>query len=567
MRVSFGCPWPALSICFAAALLAAPSGELATGEGSFPSPPPEAPELVFRDGAANLQIAMGQTRAMRFRLAPPDGIALTCSGQQLEINRWYRFPESTACIVKAHSPRGRALQIDLLMAAAAEIEKLRPPGRIFSAVTLPDSLDSYPATIEVRLRAPQAGTSETSSEAGERVLDWLLAGLMAVALLGVGGFLLYKRRRRELGRELWKARLTTEPDKAAPAPQPRGQSITEERLEMLQAEFRESDRSLQEQIVRLRSECVTQSDLKTLRDEMNGWVQDFKVAVENAVIKSGQKQAAEVSDLRNLVASQSRTLEQLRDGASQHLVQLLRIIPETAFDDQNMTGSERQLIARSLEESLQSFFVQSVPARDGLDPLKARAMAIRAVVAKITEALGHRFPELAEKLEPCRRELDQIVGEMNELLKAAANRTLNLTFQVEFYASQANRTALTDSIAGALKEQIVKLERPLEHFERRLLALSAATSQTVSDYLDLNIDPQRNDGSAQELMNELLAASGLEQIAPAPGDAFRATEQTVVQIVPPPAASGLASSVARLVTRGFRRNTDVLRKASVILYE
>ncbi len=336
---------------------------------------------------------------------------------------------------------------------------------------------------------------------------------------------------------------------------------------MLEAEFRESDRSLQEQIVRLRSECVTQSDLKTLRDEMNGWVQDFKVAVENAVIKSGQKQAAEVSDLRNLVASQSRTLEQLRDGASQHLVQLLRIIPETAFDDQNMTGSERQLIARSLEESLQSFFVQSVPARDGLDPLKARAMAIRAVVAKITEALGHRFPELAEKLEPCRRELDQIVGEMNELLKAAANRTLNLTFQVEFYASQANRTALTDSIAGALKEQIVKLERPLEHFERRLLALSAATSQTVSDYLDLNIDPQRNDGSAQELMNELLAASGLEQIAPAPGDAFRATEQTVVQIVPPPAASGLASSVARLVTRGFRRNTDVLRKASVILYE
>jgi len=269
----------------------------------------------------------------------------------------------------------------------------------------------------------------------------------------------------------------------------------------------------------------------------------------------------EVNAFEEKLAKQEEIIKKLSAGASEKLAALLKVLPEDY-----LRAAAGQDAAKLLDQAVSDFFVQSVPARDGLKQCKERARAFAGSIDRLLSGLSSDYPEIEERMSPLLDQARRVQEEAEDLLSAAASR-MRLRFDVEFYASKANRERLIDGIASGLKKQIVRIAKPMEYFDHRLLSLAAATAQAASDFLDANVDPQRGNARVQGLLKDLLGAGGLEQIAPAPNEEFRAAEHAVVQMVPRPGGPGGTPSVARLVARGFRRDKEVLRKASVILYE
>jgi molecular chaperone GrpE (heat shock protein) len=185
----------------------------------------------------------------------------------------------------------------------------------------------------------------------------------------------------------------------------------------------------------------------------------------------------------------------------------------------------------------------------------------------LQDGIAPQFPDATERLKPLIDQARQLQSEIEDLLQITSTNRMRLNFEVEFYASKANREGLMTGIATGIKNQIQKVEKPIEYFDRRFRALAAVAAQTASDFLDANVDLKRSDARIQGLLQDVLTATSLEQIAPAPNDEFRASEHAVVQVTPRPGGAGGAPSVARLVSRGFRQGSQIVRKASVILYE
>jgi molecular chaperone GrpE (heat shock protein) len=229
-----------------------------------------------------------------------------------------------------------------------------------------------------------------------------------------------------------------------------------------------------------------------------------------------------------------------------------------------LNAAPGEAIANRLDQTISDVFRASTPRIDGLQDCGRRAECLATEVDRLLQ--GVSAPEMHEKLKPLLNEVRQLQAEMDDLFLASAN-SMRLRFNVDFYTSAANRDRLIDGIGAGLKRQIVKLENPVEYFNRQFQSLAVASAECAADTLDVAVDPKRSQDAIQDLLSGILRAAGLEQIAPKPGEDFRSDEQSATQKMSHPDGKNGPASVGRLITRGFRCGGEVIRRAAVVVYE
>lgn len=238
---------------------------------------------------------------------------------------------------------------------------------------------------------------------------------------------------------------------------------------------------------------------------------------------------------------------------------LLRSLPENY-----LTTNPGESAVNRLDQLIAEIFRQAAPSREGLRECNKRIHAFAMELAHLLQ--GIQVQELTEKLKPMLNDLRHLNVEVDDLLLASGN-TMRLHFEAEFYASSANRDRLIDAIGAGLRKQIVKLENPADYFMGQFHMIAGGSIQMAADILDANVDQMRNNETVQRLFNNLLQASGIEQIAPRSGEEFQAMEHRRLQTVESADGKGRGVRVDRLIERGFRRGNEVIRKAAVIVCE
>ena len=562
-----------------AAVFAQGNVTISTGDLDRPVVQESPHEILMISGRATFEIDTTKVRAFQF-----GGLAgsaeITCDERPVKKRSWYRIERTITCSVEA-SERSK-VRLSVLNEPATKVARLKPVDKLDGWEVKVGS-DPLIAVVDLSFRSakpaavqPTAPTKPSPStppiqehqDSPQSSLLRLAVIAFAVVALGVLGMLLFALIRRFIAVrrkpiETGKALEPVTPTVAEALVNDRLRAFAAD-LTKLQKEIREIGTQQQEVLSSRLAQLAGQQDLVALRETLQRNLtetQDEIAALGSAQARSFNRLREELDAVNRELTDQKRTIAQLNSGPSENLMALMRIVPQD-----HLSAAAGQDTARLLDRAVADFFCQSVPSRDGLKQSSERAKAFARTIENLLNDIAPDFPDSGERLKPLLDQARQIQAEIEGLLTAATNR-MRLRFDVEFYASKANRERLIDGIAVGLKNQIVKLEKPIEYFDRQLLALTASAAQTATDFLDANVDPQRNNARVQELLQEVLGAGGLEQIAPSPNEEFRASEHAVVQVMPRPGGPGRAPCVAKLVARGFRRSNETIRKASVILYE
>jgi len=525
--------------------------------------------VELQDGSGGFTIDTAKARGISFH-AETGTAKITCGITEIVAEKWYRIDHTISCDVTAAA--GSSMDLRLLDQTAQSIEQLTPKGEPGIVPIKPDkkanvllTLLSFgapgtPATPRKpegkathTTAKPQAGSANPTQNVS--LLPYITLALALMALL-VAGASLYLRRSGAQGKN-WKD------DQDADIAAERFRKLSTN-LTTLQTRIQNSE-TQQQAISSDLSSRASQQDMAALKQMLDQRMQALQGAVDT--LQSSQNEtfkhlSANLTYVQSELQRHSQVLDQLSDGASDKLVTLLKALPQ----DSLASGAGEDTV-KLLDQAVSDFFAQSVPPRDGLKPNKERTQALDRAIANLHNQIAPQFPDSTERLKPLIDQARQIQSEIDDLQRTAGTNRMQLRFEVEFYASKANRETLMSGIATGIKNQIQKVEKPIEYFDRRFRSLAAAAAQTTADFLDANVDLKRSDNRIQEMLRDVLNAAGLEQIAPAPNEEFRASEHAVVQVMPRPGAPGGAPSVARLVSRGFRQGSQIVRKASVILYE
>ena len=580
---------------------AADSNDIHTGEEETPEITPAS--LTIQLAEQTKQAGFGiDTRQLRvFRInTQSGGVQVSQDARAVEFNTWYYISRALNFTVLVRDPRSVALDVEFVKLPAKELEKLaRAQDGNFGQMPAAQApaLERAPKIETIVLAQPPVlGGTKTASPSGFGTGRLILyTAIFIAAAIGIF-FVLRRSIFRETEEEVparaavsLMGRFETAPPApsvepvARPPVEPPPVPVTppyvkqlESQLEAVQQESRHSIAQLNQTIQirvqeieeRLPQEPADRADLDMLRAELKVQIERLDHAIrqfQRSVEESSKSQVSEIEKLRQRIELQTGAETGRTSEAEKRLDKLLRVTA-TQLD----TGGDshaREVLAERLEQAVSDFFAQSVPGRDGLETLYQKMENLSGAIEQLRNSLANRSPDLEEKIQPAMAELEDIRKELDGLMQVSDTKTLRLNFTATFYASAANRESLGTAIAAGIREQISKLDRPQEHFARRMLGVAASTAQAFSDFLDTQVDPQRTNPKLQKLLGDLVAAGGLEQIAPGVGGEFKAIEQNVVHMLPRPGGVSAGRSVARLVARGFRHNGEVLRKAAVILYE
>jgi molecular chaperone GrpE (heat shock protein) len=223
----------------------------------------------------------------------------------------------------------------------------------------------------------------------------------------------------------------------------------------------------------------------------------------------------------------------------------------------DIAGAGESIVNR-LRQSLSRILEQPASSKESLWEHNDRVNTFAEQLKRLLESIPSH--ELQAKLEPLLNQARHLQIEIADLALAKAN-SVRVHFNVELYTSTANNQSLTDAVALGLKKQILKLDNPANYFENEFLNLTATAVVNAADTLDKNVDDARRNAGVQHLLDDLLNAGGIEQIAPSPGEVFRPAEHRSSD------GGGRGSLVERLIERGFRRDGRLIRKAQVTVRE
>ena len=524
--------------------------------------------VTLQGDSGEFKIDTGKARGISFHAET--GTAITCGRTEMAADKWYRINHSVSCNVTAEA--GASMDLKLIDQTAQSIEQLQPKGEPgIVRIKAPDKNVNVSTTL-LSFDAPGMPATAPKADAAHKpaiqsrgtdkpalkhasILPYITLTIALMALLAAGMSLF--------------RRTSATPKKTGA--DDRGAAIEVDRFREFSADLTRLQTRIQDTGDRQRdlssdiSTRASQQDVAALQqmldqrmNELQGALNDLQSSQNGTLKHLTANMAAVQSDLQR----HSEALEQFRANASQNLAALLTALPQGY-----LASGAGEDTAKLLDRAVSDFFAQSVPPRDGLKPNKERTQALERAIGNLQDGIAPQFPDATERLKPLIDQARQLQSEIEDLLQITSTNRMRLRFEVEFYASKANREGLMSGIATGIKNQILKVEKPIEYFDRRFRALAAAAAQTASDFLDANVDLKRSDIRIQGLLQDVVSTASLEQIAPAPNDEFRASEHAVVQVMPRPGGAGSAPSVARLVSRGFRQGSQIVRKASVILYE
>jgi hypothetical protein len=132
--------------------------------------------------------------------------------------------------------------------------------------------------------------------------------------------------------------------------------------------------------------------------------------------------------------------------------------------------------------------------------------------------------------------------------------------------SLLEQNPLAKDLAAALTRETLKLGDPEGYYLKRLGALRAHACVAGIDLADLDVDTERRNVGLQQALAKLLQTLGMTPIDPQQNEKLQAVEHQVVQFVRrvPGVQPGV---IAHTMARGLQRGGEVIRKASVLLYE
>jgi hypothetical protein len=339
--------------------------------------------------------------------------------------------------------------------------------------------------------------------------------------------------------------------------------------------------SLKERVDEMSKKISTMADLqgrdgfrRRLEDAgyFDGQQQAAQIAAETRAFceqfnKAVIQNSSELAVVRQQVEAFNRSFAGLRAEATKRLDAALAVLGNVYAGQLPSSRDEQALIAQKLDEELTRFFRQAVPPRDGLITRRDRSRRLQHLANQLVEKFGSSgLEEGDQRLAPGIRETSSIDREISGLVGDSQSQRLTLDFQVDMSSSTASRELLGDALATGLRRQIQKLSDPLDHFDRRIEAVSLSLAQSAADLIDIKADMIRRDSTLQTCFEALVKEAGLEVLDPEPGTDYLPAEHNIVQMIPR-TLDARSRQVARTATRGFRRAGSVVRKASVILYE
>jgi hypothetical protein len=314
-------------------------------------------------------------------------------------------------------------------------------------------------------------------------------------------------------------------------------------------------------------------DLSSKVQNLEGLVQEV---ADNFESRLGQnaRQAEEVQfgsrndttrllhEMDSRIAMVDRKLSEHLAAQSSRLQDLFRDLPALADLTPIASVINKSELSR-LEDALVAASKQSALPNERLEALQDES-------SRLVDAL-QEFGGTAEKIskDQARKRLARVAqratatnSELLSLSQLAATQMHG--FFVEM--SLLEESHLADDLAAALTREAAKVGDPEGYYVKRLKALAAHACAAGIDFADLDVDAERRNAGLQQALGKLLRALGMTPIDPHQSDKLQAAEHQVVQFARrvPGVQPG---TIAHTIARGLQRGDEVMRKASVLLYE
>jgi hypothetical protein len=262
-----------------------------------------------------------------------------------------------------------------------------------------------------------------------------------------------------------------------------------------------------------------------------------------------------------IAAVEARLTEHLASQSSR-LQDLFMDLPALADLSPTARVISKPELAR-LEEKLVSASRQGALSNERLEPLQDESSRLLDAItqfARIAESTSRertkkRLTRVIESATVCNNELFNL-GQLAATQKHG--------FFVEM--SLLDQNHLAQDLALALNRETAKLGDPEGYYVKRLEALKAHVCVAGIDFADLDVDAERKNTNLQQALATLLQTLRMTQIDPHQNDRLEAAAHQVVQFVR--RVSGVQpGAIAHTMARGVQRGSEVIRKASVLLYE
>ena len=267
-------------------------------------------------------------------------------------------------------------------------------------------------------------------------------------------------------------------------------------------------------------------------------------------------------ELENKIIVIQRDLSEHLQTQSSRLQDLFRDLP-TVASLRVGSPSINNLDLAKLEENFASVARSTALPVEKLEPLQDESTALLDAIIQFIRAADTSSKEHTKKRLARVYEAARVV---NEELYALGQ--LGATQKHGFFVQMSllEQNTLAQDLAAALTRETLKLTDPEAYYKKRLDAVRVQACAAGIDLADLDVDAQRRNTGLQQALANLIQVLDMTPIDPNQNDKLQAAEHQVVQFVrrAPGAQPG---AIAHTMVRGLQRRGEVVRKASVLLYE
>ncbi len=571
-----------LTACMAATLLVSGQGVLASqellfGSDTLPKGDFRVHEVQMKDGVWSVPVASESvTRLIQIKgLGAEKGIdaKLACQGDSKPmVNQRWELAKGE-CQLEFNSTGGARIQSVNLKVSAADLD----PNKIFSTKDI-EYAGPNPAEVTIAfLPDPPPGEGLAPMEWLKMHLISLLVILLAAVMVTLSVWY-YRNRRSEQSEPMVadadrKYPYMSATQSAATAPRlAKGQ--TQEAppqdvpLGYVDAIRQETavERTLQEHSKQL---LALESRNRTLEMQIEASADQYVSLLSRSSQEAEDRQSASRNEnTRRLVELESRIgaiqcdLSEHLQTQSSRLQDLFRDLPTVAsFRADSPRINNLDLV--KLEENFASVARNTALPVEKLEPLQDESTALLEAITQFVRAASTSSREHAKKRLARVYESARVVNEeLNALGQLAATQKHGFFVQM----SLLEQNTLAQDLAAAFTRETLKLADPEAYYKKRLDAVTVQACAAGIDLADLDVDAQRRNTALQQALANLIQVLDMSTIDPNQNDKLQAAEHQVVQFVRrvPGAQPG---TIAHTMVRGLQRKGEVVRKASVLLYE
>lgn len=308
------------------------------------------------------------------------------------------------------------------------------------------------------------------------------------------------------------------------------------------------------QAVEARIEQVVESYIVMLRESA--------AETQNRIVEMQNSTSRRLHDVEGRVDDTEERLADHLSGQSSKLQDLFKDLPTLAnlsvtarvLDKSALSQLEGQLISAVKQSALSNTQQESLQADS-----RSLIDALRTFVPIATRISREKTKKRLERLVTSVELLDNELATLGQLAGAQ-----KYGFFVEM--SLVDKNPLASDITAALQRELTKLNDPEGYYLKRLAAARAQVSVAAIDLTDLDLDSERRNTVLQEALGVLLRSLGMTEIDPGHNEKLQASDHQVLQFARRESGA-FPGTVAHTMARGIRRGGEVVRKASVLVYD